>query len=146
MKIRRRSSNLLIEPPSSATGDIAFNLIIFFLVCASVQPDSGRHQTLPRSEETEQKQEKNAEKKKSARFDELNEAYIKLGDAFDLACEERTFWGRGWSDKAQADEAQVRVSAVFDEMEPIIDELETLSSTEEREGGPEGVVWVMLRK
>ena len=58
MKIRRRSSNLLIEPPSSATGDIAFNLIVFFLVCASVQPDSGRHQTLPRSEETEQKQKK----------------------------------------------------------------------------------------
>ena len=58
MKTRRRSSNLLIEPPSSATGDIAFNLIIFFLVCASVQPDSGRHQALPRSEETEQKQEK----------------------------------------------------------------------------------------
>ncbi len=58
MKIRRRSSNLLIEPPSSATGDIAFNLIVFFLVCASVQPDSGRHQMLPRSEETEQKQEK----------------------------------------------------------------------------------------
>ena len=58
MKIRRRNANLLIEPPSSATGDIAFNLIIFFLVCASVQPDSGRHQVLPRSEETEQKQEK----------------------------------------------------------------------------------------
>ena len=58
MKIRRRSSNLLVEPPSSATGDIAFNLIVFFLVCASVQPDSGRRQVLPRSEETEQKQEK----------------------------------------------------------------------------------------
>ena len=58
MKIRRRNSNLLIEPPSSATGDIAFNLIVFFLVCASVQPDSGRRQVLPRSEETEQKQEK----------------------------------------------------------------------------------------
>ena len=58
MKIRRRSSNLLIEPPSSATGDIAFNLIVFFLVCASGQPDSGRRQVLPRSEETEQKQEK----------------------------------------------------------------------------------------
>ena len=58
MKISRRSSNLLVEPPSSATGDIAFNLIVFFLVCASVQPDSGRRQVLPRSEETEQKQEK----------------------------------------------------------------------------------------
>jgi biopolymer transport protein ExbD len=39
-----------VEPPSTATGDIAFNLIVFFLVCASVQPDSGRRQTLPRSE------------------------------------------------------------------------------------------------
>jgi len=44
-----RKNNLLVEPPSSATGDIAFNLIVFFLVCASVQPDSGRHQTLPRA-------------------------------------------------------------------------------------------------
>ena len=42
--------------------------------------------------------------------------------------------------------AQVRVSAAFDEMEPIIDELEPLCSTEERDGGPQGVVWVMLRK
>lgn len=53
----RRSSNLLVEPPSSATGDIAFNLIIFFLVCASVQPDSGRKQTIPRSEAVEEKSE-----------------------------------------------------------------------------------------
>lgn len=54
----RRSTNLLIEPPSCATGDIAFNLIVFFLVCASVAPDSGRKQVLPRSEETKQQQEK----------------------------------------------------------------------------------------
>ena len=50
----RRSTRLLVEPPSSATGDIAFNLIVFFLVCASVQPDSGRRQTLPRSETTQE--------------------------------------------------------------------------------------------
>lgn len=56
----RRSNKLLVEPPSVATGDIAFNLIVFFLVCASVQPDSGRKQTLPRSEET-QKQEQKSE-------------------------------------------------------------------------------------
>lgn len=55
--MRRGSSKLLVEPPSSATGDIAFNLIIFFLVCASVQPDSGRTQSLPRSEQEEQKEE-----------------------------------------------------------------------------------------
>jgi len=52
----RRTSRLLVEPPSSATGDIAFNLIVFFLVCASVQPDTGRKQTLPRSETVEEQQ------------------------------------------------------------------------------------------
>jgi len=51
----QRSTRLLVEPPSTATGDIAFNLIVFFLVCASVQPDSGRRQTLPRSEKTSEK-------------------------------------------------------------------------------------------
>ena len=59
MKLRR-NSNFLIEPASAATGDIAFNLIVFFLVCASTQPDSGRKQILPRSEsqakQTEQTQ------------------------------------------------------------------------------------------
>lgn len=49
MRARRRTQ-LLVEPPATATGDIAFNLIVFFLVCASVQPDSGRRQTVPRSE------------------------------------------------------------------------------------------------
>ena len=47
---------LMAEPPSSATGDIAFNLIVFFLVCASVQPDSGRKQTIPRSDKTEEQE------------------------------------------------------------------------------------------
>jgi len=56
MKIRRRN-NLLVEPPHSSTSDIAFILIIFFLVCASVQPDSGRRQTLPKSEEQPQKKQ-----------------------------------------------------------------------------------------
>ena len=54
----RRSSKLLVESPASATGDIAFNLIVFFLVCASVQPDSGRKQTIPKSETIEEKQQK----------------------------------------------------------------------------------------
>lgn len=58
MKLRRQNQ-LLAEPPSSATGDIAFNLIVFFLVCASVQPDSGRSQSLPNSESTKQQQPKN---------------------------------------------------------------------------------------
>ena len=56
MPIKRRGK-FLSEPPGVATGDIAFNLIVFFLVCASTQPDSGRKQTLPRSEQTAQAQE-----------------------------------------------------------------------------------------
>jgi biopolymer transport protein ExbD len=57
-----RTTKLLVEPPSSATGDIAFNLIVFFLVCASVQPDSGRRQTIPSSETVEEdKQTENVE-------------------------------------------------------------------------------------
>ena len=48
---------MLIEPPASAVGDIVFNLIIFFLVCVSVQPDRGRKQTIPKSESKEQKQQ-----------------------------------------------------------------------------------------
>ena len=56
MKLRR-NSKLLIEPASAATGDIAFNLIVFFLVCASTQPDSGRKQIIPRSESQAKSQE-----------------------------------------------------------------------------------------
>ncbi|CAN5290827.1 hypothetical protein BH23VER1_BH23VER1_05320 [soil metagenome] len=49
MKLARR--RLLIDPPVMAAPDIAFILIVFFLVCASVQPDSGRPQTIPRTED-----------------------------------------------------------------------------------------------
>lgn len=58
MSLARRTSKLLVEPAAVATGDIAFNLIVFFLVCASSQPDSGRKQELPRSEPTKTAQEK----------------------------------------------------------------------------------------
>ncbi|MDA0832653.1 MAG: biopolymer transporter ExbD [Planctomycetota bacterium] len=54
----KRSNRLLVEPPAAASGDIAFNLIVFFLVCASIQPDRGFKQTIPRSEtQNEQKQD-----------------------------------------------------------------------------------------
>lgn len=55
----RGTKKLLVEPAAVATGDIAFNLIIFFLVCASVQPDSGKRQDLPRSEQKQQQEQKN---------------------------------------------------------------------------------------
>ena len=59
MRRRRALSKLLVEPAAVATGDIAFNLIVFFLVCASVQPDRGKKQDLPRSEQTKQAEQKN---------------------------------------------------------------------------------------
>ncbi|MDF1851064.1 MAG: biopolymer transporter ExbD [Verrucomicrobiales bacterium] len=55
MNLQRRE--LLVEPPATAAPDIAFILIVFFLVCASVQPDTGRPQDIPRSEETPQKED-----------------------------------------------------------------------------------------
>jgi len=58
MRRRRALSKLLVEPAAVATGDIAFNLIVFFLVCASVQPDRGKKQDLPASEQTKQVEEK----------------------------------------------------------------------------------------
>ena len=36
--------------------DIAFILIVFFLVCASVEPEDGRSQIIPRSEKNEDQQ------------------------------------------------------------------------------------------
>jgi biopolymer transport protein ExbD len=57
MKLRRGTNKMLIEPPSVATGDIAFNLLIFFLVCASTQPDAGRKQEIPRSDPKQQQAE-----------------------------------------------------------------------------------------
>jgi biopolymer transport protein ExbD len=58
MKLRRSgNSKMLIEPPSVATGDIAFNLLVFFLVCASTQPDAGRKQDIPRSDPQQQQTE-----------------------------------------------------------------------------------------
>jgi biopolymer transport protein ExbD len=61
MKLKR--GKLLIDPPASASSDIAFILIIFFLVCAAVQPETGLAQILPKTEEkTEQReQSKNIE-------------------------------------------------------------------------------------
>jgi biopolymer transport protein ExbD len=53
----RRSTKLMVDVPAVASGDIAFNLIVFFLVCASTQPDSGRKQLLPKAETTQQQQQ-----------------------------------------------------------------------------------------
>jgi biopolymer transport protein ExbD len=61
MKLKR--GQVLVDPPASASSDIAFTLIIFFLVCASVQPETGLAQNLPQTETKEQKrdQSKNLE-------------------------------------------------------------------------------------
>lgn len=97
MKLRSRRSRFLVEPATSATSDIAFNLIIFFLICASTQPGSGRPQDLPNSEQQEQEQqEQNVEVslirdrveingRPIADEDFVNRLRIQLGDKTDPA-------------------------------------------------------------
>ena len=48
---------MLIDPPGCASSDIAFTLIIFFLVCAAVQPETGMPQSLPKTEAKSEKRE-----------------------------------------------------------------------------------------
>ena len=55
MKLKR--GKMLVDPPASASSDIAFILIIFFLVCAAVQPETGLAQVLPKTEEKKEKNE-----------------------------------------------------------------------------------------
>lgn len=53
MKLKR--GKMLVDPPDCASADIAFTLIIFFLVCAAVQPETGMSQALPKTEEKSEK-------------------------------------------------------------------------------------------
>lgn len=55
MKLKR--GKMLVDPPACASSDIAFTLIIFFLVCAAVQPETGMSQILPKTEEKSEKRD-----------------------------------------------------------------------------------------
>ena len=55
MKLKR--GKMLVDPPDCASSDIAFTLIIFFLVCAAVQPETGMPQVLPKTEAKTEKRE-----------------------------------------------------------------------------------------
>jgi biopolymer transport protein ExbD len=57
-RLRLKRRRMLVEPPAAASSDIAFNLIVFFLVCASNTPHTGHPQAIPRSEQ--QQKEKSA--------------------------------------------------------------------------------------
>lgn len=94
MKLKR--TKLLVDPPASASSDIAFILIIFFLVCAAVQPESGIAQVLPKTEEKTDKREqsKNLEVSITRNSIVLNGSPLKLPEfaqrlAKDLSEKER---------------------------------------------------------
>ncbi len=55
MKLKR--GKMLVDPPACASSDIAFTLIIFFLVCAAVQPETGMSQALPKTDEKSDERE-----------------------------------------------------------------------------------------
>ena len=46
MKLSRRSGTMMNEPPAIMLTDLAFNLLIFFVVCASTEPETGRKQNI----------------------------------------------------------------------------------------------------
>ncbi len=80
MRKKRLRLSPMVEPPASATGDIAFNLIVFFLVCASVQPDSGREQSLPRSDQDSEEQTENIQVQLTRNAVMLNGAILRQDD------------------------------------------------------------------
>ena len=47
MKLTGRTGKMPVEPPAILLTDLAFNLLIFFVVCASSDPSSGRKQDIP---------------------------------------------------------------------------------------------------
>jgi len=49
MRIARRGNKMLRESPAILLTDLAFNLLIFFVVCASTEPETGRKQKVPSS-------------------------------------------------------------------------------------------------
>ena len=78
MKLKR--GKMLVDPPECASSDIAFTLIIFFLVCAAVQPETGMSQVLPKAEEKSQErdQSKNLEVSITASSIVLNGSPLQL--------------------------------------------------------------------
>src|SRR5438094_71661 len=46
MKLARREARMMNEPPAIMLTDLAFNLLIFFVVCASTEPENGRKQNI----------------------------------------------------------------------------------------------------
>lgn len=49
----KRKEKVMYDPPSVLLADLAFNLVIFFVCIASTDPESGRHQVIPRSSKDE---------------------------------------------------------------------------------------------
>jgi biopolymer transport protein ExbD len=79
---RRRSNRMLVEPPAVMLTDLAFNLVIFFVVCASTEPESGRKQDVPssRKEENTAQVAKNIEVSLTRTTASINGEPTPLGD------------------------------------------------------------------
>lgn len=60
MRLARRGDKMMKEPPAILLTDLAFNLLIFFVVCSSNEPETGRKQAVP-SGSKEQQAAKQAE-------------------------------------------------------------------------------------
>lgn len=60
MSEMRSDSSGGLAPPAILLTDIAFNLLIFFVVCASTEPADGRRQDIPGSSQNAQAQQQQA--------------------------------------------------------------------------------------
>lgn len=60
MRLSRRTNKMISEPPAVLLTDLAFNLVIFFVVCASTTPETGRKQAIPRSSKDQSAQAQEA--------------------------------------------------------------------------------------
>lgn len=52
--MKPRRTKRIFEPPAILLTDLAFNLVIFFVVCASTEPATGRKQPIPSSSKDQQ--------------------------------------------------------------------------------------------
>lgn len=83
MRFRHHTSEQLVEPPAVLLTDIAFNLLIFFVVCASTEPSDGRKQDIPAANKqaaNQPQQSENIEVSLTRSTASVNGEQVKLAD------------------------------------------------------------------
>ena len=83
MRFRHHASEQMVEPPAVLLTDIAFNLLIFFVVCASMEPSDGRKQDIPaanKQTENQPQQSENIEVSLTRSTASVNGEQVRMSD------------------------------------------------------------------